>query len=173
MKNVKKMAIIAISIALFVVLDRYCSFTLDNLKITFNILPVLILAFIYGPIEALIAGLLGSFVGQMLSYGFSVTTVLWIIPAGFRGLVVGLFSKKGDIIDNKIKLFLVLILSGLAVTVINTLVMYIDSKIFHYFSYAYLFGSILYRIIASIITSIIYFLILPIIIKPLKVIAKK
>ena len=96
MKNVKKMAIIAISIALFVVLDRYCSFTLDNLKITFNILPVLILAFIYGPIEALIAGLLGSFVGQMLSYGFSVTTVLWIIPAGFRGLIVGLFFKKGD-----------------------------------------------------------------------------
>ena len=39
-------------------------------------------------------GAVGGFLNQMLTYGFTVTTLMWIFPNAVRGLLVGLYAKK-------------------------------------------------------------------------------
>ena len=63
------------------------------MKITVDSLPILVAALLLGPLDGLAVGLIGSFLNQMLTYGLTVTTVLWILPAGIRGLVVGYYAK--------------------------------------------------------------------------------
>ena len=57
---------------------------------------------------------------------------------------------------------------SLILTIFNTLALFIDSKIFGYYSVAFVFGSLLMRIVTACVSGIIYTLILPPIIKKLK-----
>lgn len=163
MKNKKllqKICISAILTALFVALDLISIKLGENIKITFGGLPIILAAVYYGPVTGMTVGLLGSFLGQMLSYGFSATTVLWILPAGIRGLLMGIlfitFKKSFDIKF----LSLEIIISSLAVTVANTVVMYIDSVIYGYYSYAYIFGATAFRLLSSVLTAIVMIIII-------------
>ena len=58
--------------------------------------------------------------------------------------------------------------SALVVTALNTLMMYIDSKIYGYYSFAYVFGGILPRVIAGVIIAFVFGAILPEILKQIK-----
>jgi ECF transporter S component (folate family) len=89
MSTTKRLAADAMLAAMFVCLSLV-SISLPNMKITLDSLPVLVAAFLFGPLDGLAVGLTGSFLNQMLTYGFTATTLLWILPAGLRGLLVGL-----------------------------------------------------------------------------------
>lgn len=156
----KKMAIDAMLIAMFVVLS-YVSIPLPNMKITLDSFPILVGAALFGPIDGMIIGLLGSFIDQMLKYGFTVTTPLWILPAAVRGLIVGLYAKSCNFEYKRGGLIVITVISALVVTALNTLVMYIDSKIFGYYSYAYVFGMVVPRIITGIVTAVVFAVLLP------------
>ena len=88
--SVQKMVQVALLVALEVVLSRFVSVGNDFLKISFNFVPVVLAAMLYGPVwGATVAGL-GDLLGALLFPrgpffpGFTLTAVL-------VGLVYGLF----------------------------------------------------------------------------------
>ncbi len=157
------MAFNAILIAMFAVLSKF-SLLIGGVKITFTSLPGIIAAMIFGPIDAFFVGILGAFMEQMLSFGFTATTVLWILPPAIRALTVGLLVKKfGDKIsienktDNKKPWLFIIIcmIAALIASCLNTAVYYIDSKIYGYYNFALIFGVFGVRIINGQIIAII------------------
>jgi len=174
----KQLCINAVLIALFFVLDMYSLKIGNNMKITFSGLPIIIAAIYYGPVSGLAVGLIGAFLGQLAQFGIGITTFLWILPAGIRGLTVGLFAvclKKHDILYDvkagKIKLYpvltVVIIVSSLIVTLSNTIIMYPASKIDGYYHETLITATLAWRFINSVITAIIYSIIVPLLLKPL------
>lgn len=166
--NVRLICFVAVMTALFAVLDLVSIKLGNNIKITFSGLPICIAAVYLGPVPGMIAGLAGSFIGQMLSYGFTATTVLWILPAGIRGLAMGLLfiAFKRSLSFKFIALEVTI--SSLLVTFVNTFVIYLDSKIYGYYSYPAVFGMVVPRVISSILTAIVLSVLLLPIIKALK-----
>ena len=142
---------------------------LGALKISFSGLPVIITAIVCGPWWGAASGLIGAFAGQMITYGMSATTVLWILPAFARGLSVGylfiLFKrslKTGTLV-------LETCLSSLLVTLLNTGAMLIEQVLYGYYSsYFAIFIAIPSRIVAGILTAICFALLLPKLVKTIK-----
>ncbi len=174
----KQLCINAALMALFVVLDMYSIKIGNNMKITFSGLPIIIAAIYYGPVSGLAVGLIGAFIGQLIQFGIGITTFLWILPAGIRGLLVGLSVmclKKHDILHEvklgKIKVYpiltVVIIISSLIVTLSNTIIMYPASKIDGYYHETLITATLAWRFINSVITAIIYSIIVPLLLKPL------
>ena len=167
MSTTRRLAVDAMLAAMFVCLSLV-SISLPNMKITLDSLPVLVAAFLLGPLDALAVGLIGSFFNQLLTYGLTPTTVLWILPAGLRGLLVGLYVKRHSFELTQKQTVFIVVLSALAVTALNTLIMAVDSVIYGYYSAAYVFGALIFRIIAGVLTAVVFSLILPQLIKQLK-----
>ncbi len=157
----KRIVIDALLIALFFVLSMF-AVEIVGVKITFVSLPTVVCAMLYGPVDACIVGLLGAFLEQMLKYGFTATTLLWILPAAIRGLLLGLgvrlFRKQMsvDAIASTKKPYVyyaACIVAGLATSCANTLVYYLDSVIYHYYSFALIFGVFWSRLATGALTS--------------------
>lgn len=166
-KNIRRLVGMAIYIALYIILSRF-SLNFGPIKITLSGLPIILAAIMFGPLDGFIVGLIGAFIGQFLDgYGLTPTTILWILPAALRGLIVGGLMKNKDPLEDSQIFILSIILSSLVVTFVNTFNMYVDSKLYGYYTYYYVFGSFLTRIIISILTSIVYIILTPLIIEPL------
>ncbi len=137
-------------------------------KLPLSALPIIVGAVFYGPLWGAAVGFVGSLLGQILSYGLTPTTLLWVLPAAVRGLSIGLLfiafkrSMKYPVLALEISI------SALMVTAVNTAVMYIDSKIYGYYSFAYVFGGLLVRVITGIAAAFVFAVIVPPIIKFLK-----
>lgn len=167
MKNkTRRIALCAMLAAMFECLSLL-SINLGSMKITLDFLPIIIAAMLFGPVEGAIVGLAGSFLNQLLTYGLSITTILWILPAGVRGLLVGTYVKKHSFSLTREQTVFILILSALLVTVLNTGVMYLDSIIIGY-PFAATLITVVLRIMNGILTAILFAFILPPIIQRLK-----
>ncbi len=125
----------------------YVALDFGNVKITFESLPILIGAFLLGPVDGLAVGAVGTFIYQMLRYGFSVTTLLWILPYALCGLFAGLYAKKSRFSPDKKKLVVVIFGCELLVTLLNTLTIYVDSKIFGYYYAGIIMGALVVRLV--------------------------
>ncbi len=159
----KRLVIDALLIALFFVLSMF-AVEVAGVKITFVSLPTVVCALLYGPLDACIVGLLGAFLEQMLKYGFTATTVLWLLPAAIRGLLVGLGtvalrkSMSIEAITSTKKpyvYYIVCIAAGLVTSCANTLVFYLDSVIYHYYSFAMIFGVFWVRLATGALASLV------------------
>ena len=151
MKNrftAKRIAINAVLVALYIGLAMF-SFILGGVKVTLEGLPVVICAIVFGPIDAVIVGFLGEFVNQMLTFGFTPTTLLWILPAVTRGLFLGLTvlllkrnADTGAVLQSwRAGVVIVLCaVSGMIASCFNTLAYYVDSKMFGYYNYTLVLG---------------------------------
>ena len=94
----KRLALDAMLAAMFVVLSLF-SINLPGMKITLDSLPILVGAALLGPLDGLAVGLIGSFLNQMITYGFTATTLLWILPpilTALRRLFGGETARKED-----------------------------------------------------------------------------
>lgn len=96
-RSTQRIVILALMVAANVVLSRFLSISLWNLKIGFAFLPVVLTAILYGPVAGGLVGALGDFVGATLfpiaAYfpGFTVTAFL-------VGAIYGIFlHKKQDL----------------------------------------------------------------------------
>jgi len=156
----KQLALDAMLIAMFVALS-FVSVDLGNLKITFDALPILIGALLFGPVDGLIIGLLGGFMYQLLSYGVTATTVLWLLPSAARGLLVGWYAKKKGYNLSRTQTAVIVVLSSLLVSTMNTGALYVDSKIYGYYAFGFVFGVAGIRYLLSILTAILYTVVLP------------
>ncbi len=164
----KRLVIDALCAALYVLLSSFASVSLLNLKLSFDALPLLIGAILFGPADGLVIGLLGSFLGQLLGpYGLSVTTPLWMLPAAVRGLLVGLWARRRGGRYGRGQLAAVLVGTALAVTALNTGVMWVDSRVFAY-PFAATLPSVALRVAAGLVTSGLYTLLLPPIVRALR-----
>ena len=134
--STRKMVTIAMLTAVYVVLNFAGTVRLGWINISVASLPVIVGAMLYGPVGGLLVGLLGAFMGQLLTYGVTATTILWILPQAARGLLVGLYAKHCGYSFSRGQLTAALIGTALVVTALNTGAMYIDSVIYNYYSYA-------------------------------------
>lgn len=166
--STKRMVTDAILIAMYAVMSTFLTINLGGMNISVGALPIIVGAALFGPTDGMIIGLCGSFLNQLYAYGLTPTTVLWIIPAGARGLIIGAYAKHCKFDMTVRKTVLITIISSLAVTALNTAAMYLDSKIWGYYSYAYVFGKIIPRIISGIIIAVIFGFVVPKLLPPLK-----
>ena len=159
LSKTKRLALDAMLAAMFVVLSLF-SIRLPGMKITLDSLPVLVAAALLGPVDGLAVGLIGSFLNQMITYGFTATTLLWIIPAGIRGLLVGFYAKRHGFSMTLRQTVFITISTALLVTALNTFFMYVDSWVYSY-SYAAALATLALRVLAGIITAVLFSLLLP------------
>ena len=128
------------------------------IKISFEMLPVLLAALAFGPVDGLLVGAFGKFLEQLLSsFGLTPTTILWMLPAAATGLLVGLLFR---IIrkPNWLLCAAIFIVSGIAASLLNTLAYYIDSKMFHYYEYHMVFGMGVWRLVKdAVVTPVLGF----------------
>ena len=159
------MTLLGLSLALFIALS-FASINLQFIKISLTGLPVIFIAVVYGPIEGALVGGIGEFIYQIASYGLTPTTALWILPAIVRGLIVGFMFKQKDVRKHPVLWIITVIVCCLAVTIINTFVIWLDAKIFEYPSQLTTI-TILFRFLGSIASAVIYALIVPTLFEPL------
>ncbi|MDO5563668.1 MAG: ECF transporter S component [Eubacteriales bacterium] len=160
--NNKTISLVAILLSLFIIFGTF-SILFFNIKITLQNLPFFISAILFGPVIGALVGAIGMFISQLLTFGLSATTIIWIMPHTLVGILLGFLSKI-----NKEKYIFNILISSIILTLLNTLAMYLDSKIMGYYSVAYVFGSLLQRILISIFMSICYIILIPKIINHIK-----
>jgi len=156
----RQLSIDAILAAMCAVLG-YFALDFINLKITFEGFPVLLGALLFGPVDGMLIGGIGTFIYQVLRYGVTATTLLWILPYVLCGLLVGWYSKKHGFSLNKKQLMLIVLAGSLLIFLVNTAVMYIDSKIYGYYSFVYIFGTIVPRSLICVGKSVVYGIAMP------------
>lgn len=161
--SAQQIAVCAILIAIYFPLSAL-SPEFSGIQITFDSLPVTIGAMLGGPLEGFLVGLLGELLAQIVRYGLSVTTVLWILPRALRGLIIGLgcvlFKKKMSVSAfaqgrPSIVYFIVCIVAAIFTSLGNTLAYYVDSIVFGYYNFALIFGVAGIRLISNVISSVL------------------
>lgn len=166
-KPIFRIVFLGLCLAFYVVLG-FVSIDLKVFKITFISIPILLAAVLYGPIDGLIVGLLGEFICQAISvYGLTPTTPLWVIPPALRGLIVGLLFKNKDVKAHPVRWIITMIVSSLIVTAANTLVIFLDAKIFDYPS-GLTAIVVVFRFVGSIVTAAIVGTLVPLLFEALK-----
>ncbi len=159
----KQLTTNSLMIALNVMLCIVTPIRLANFKFTFEAFPILVSAILYGPASGATVGFFGSFLYQLLfsGYGITATTLLWVLPHAASGLLVGYYSKKHDLKLTSAQTVFICIISALTVTALNTLALYVDSKVYGYYSKALVFASIPVKIAAGAMLAVIYSLVIP------------
>lgn len=166
--SAQRIALVALLSAVHLVLTLTLTVNLGPLRITANGLPILLAGLLYGPMGGMLTGLLGSFISQLLTYGITLTTPLWILPAALRGLLVGFVAKRMNYSLTKGQLTVLVILSSILVTTLNTGAIYLDSVIYGYYTYAYVFGALATRYASGIATAVVLALVTPPLLRPLQ-----
>ena len=150
----------------------FLAISTQGLKITFESLPVLIGALLFGPLSGAAIGTLGTIIYQLLKFGVTITTPLWILPYTLYGLYVGYYAKRHGFKLSTKQTFFIVISGELLITMINTISLYIDSHIYGYYYPALIVGLLLPRLGICIAKGIAFSLIAPQIVKPLQRISK-
>ena len=164
----RKLVVIALLTAVYVVLSIVGTLNLWWIRISVDSLPIILGALLYGPAGGLLVGLLGSFMNQLLTYGVTATTLLWVLPAAVRGLLIGLYAKHCGYALSRAQTVGVLAVTALIVTALNTGAMYLDSVIYGYYSYLYVFGGLVIRVISGVATAVVMAFVAPPVIDLLK-----
>ncbi len=141
--------------ALSIVIDLV-SIRLDNIfvKYTFYPLPLLLCGIIFGYKYGFLAGFVEGFISQVIVYGLSLTTPIWMLAPICWGVGSGLLRlifKKNDHID----IVIIVFLTSFVCLGVNTVASILDGILLHY-DYSYIFASIITRLITSLIMGVIY-----------------
>lgn len=164
----KKIVMTAMLTAVYVVLCLVGTIRLWWMNISVASLPLIIAAMLFGPVGGMLVGLLGSFLEQLLTYGLMATTVLWLVPNTVRGLLLGIYFKKKNYHPSRAQIIGAIVVAAVITTALNTIVMYLDSVIQGYYSYAYVFGGVVTRVVTGIATAVIMAFVAPPVVKLLE-----
>ncbi len=156
----RQMAMDAVLAAVCAVLGYYGP-DLGNLKITFEGLPVIVAALLFSPLDGAAVGAVGTLLYQLLRYGVSATTLLWILPYVLCGLLVGRIADRCAPEKSFLRLAGTVLAGEGLVFLLNTLVIYADSKIYGYYSFPYVFGSFFLRAGICAAKTVLYSAVLP------------
>ena len=156
----RQMALDAVLAAVCAVLGYYGP-DLGNMKITFEGLPVILAALLCSPMDGAAVGGIGTLLYQLLRYGVTATTPLWILPYILCGLLVGWIGDRCAPEKSFPRLAATVLAGEGLIFLLNTLVIYADSKIYGYYSYAYVFGSFWIRLGICAVKTLLYAAVLP------------
>lgn len=164
--DVKKLVLVALYTALFVVLSLYGTIQLaPNMKITMQNLPIYIAGITLGAANGAAVGFVGMFINQMITYGFGPTTLFWVLPQTILGGAVGyLFENKIVKITSGVKFYVVISFLQLLVTLLNTIVFAVAGMIEGYYNYLLVFGPLIVKLMLSVMTGFVYSILIPIIV---------
>ena len=165
--SVRLLAVNAMLAAMCVVLG-YVAIDLGTVKITFESLPILIPGLMFGPAWGAGVGLVGTLLSQLLKYGVSVTTPLWILPYVVCGLVAGIYAKKRGFELTQKQMIFIVVFCELLVTAFNTLALYVDSKVYGYYYAGIILGVLALRLVICVVKAVAFAYVLPMLIKPIK-----
>ena len=158
--STRRLAMNAVLIAVFFVLNLYSIKIGNNIKLTFAAFPRLVAALLFGPADDVFVAGIGEFLIQLLTYGLSPTTILWMIPPMSHALIVGLYARRRGFELSYRQMGAIVLAASLATTIVTSVSLYLDARFWGY--PANLTGIILlFRFINSIIMGIIYTAIMP------------
>lgn len=165
MKNLstRQLVIDAMLCAVCAVLG-YLSLDMTSIKITFESLPIFLGALLFGPVDGAAIGAVGTLIYQILRYGFSATTFLWMFPYILSGFIMGFYAKKRGFRLGKVELIVLVVLNELLITGLNTGVIYLDSVIYGYYYKGIILASLAIRLVTSIFKAVLFAVALPYII---------
>lgn len=133
------------------------------IKLSFESLPVLVAALLFGPLDGSVVGFIGTFISQLVKYGVDASTLLWIIPYVIIGLICGFYAKKWSYYntDNQIRLIVALmefLLFGL-----NTVSLYIYGELLidGETGLGYVLGAIISRTIVAVVKAVGFAFLMP------------
>ena len=156
----QKLVTLAILVALHVIIARIASIKIGpSIVITVSGITEVVAGLLFGPLSGGITGLLGSFLNQLITYGFTATTVLWILPAAVKGWMCGVYAKAYDYQLNPFQILWILAVSARVVTTMNTVVQIIDAEIFQYSTKATQVAIMVTRYINGALTSVVYMIV--------------
>jgi len=151
----------ALLAAMYVPLSLYVAVRMGNVHISFGSLPVVTAALLFGPLDAAIVALVGEFFKQLLTYGVTYTTVLYLIPPALRGLVIGaaavLVRQRGGgrLEERRWLCYGVCVAAAVCTTIGNTLVNWLDSVLMKYYFPGLILGDLVYRLIVGMANAVI------------------
>lgn len=156
----KKLAMNAVLAAMCASLGAL-ALDLNSIKITFESFPVLLGALLFGPIDGLAVGFVGTLLYQLLRYGVSATTLLWILPYALAGLMTGAYAKRRGFSLTAGETVGVTAAAEVLITALNTLVMFLDAKLYGYWFAGFIRAMLLPRGAVCAIKAMAFGLILP------------
>ncbi len=159
-EKTKRLVINAMFVALCTVLG-YQAIDAGSIKFTLESFPVMLGALLFGPADGAIIGGLGSLISQLLKYGVTLTTPLWILPYVVCGLVAGIFAKRRNFEMSRSYVLMLTVICELLITLINTGSLYLDSKIYGYYHPALIVGMLVPRFLVCIGKSLAFGLLMP------------
>jgi|LAHS01.1.fsa_nt_gb uncharacterized membrane protein len=130
------MSIDAMLTALYFVLAAV-TISFGNIHFSLAALPAVVAVLLFGGSEGVVVALLGETLLQFFSYGFGITTPLWILPPVIRIVLIALvaffYRRQGEMLDHHPVIYLItLFAAAILTTALNTLVMYLDALIIGY-----------------------------------------
>ncbi len=150
----------------------YISLDFGNLKITFESLPVIMAALMFGPASGVAVGGIGTLIYQVLRYGFGATTLIWMFPYIAAGITAGIYAKKYNFSNTGMQILFITVVCEILIYILNTGAILIDSLIYGYYSAPYVFGSLGVRLILCIVKSAVFGAVLPGMLKKLSVVTR-
>lgn len=156
----KKLAMDSMLAAMCAVLG-YLSLDFGSLKITFESVPILLGALLLGPIDGMAIGGVGTLLYQLVRYGVSVTTPLWILPYVLCGLVVGLGAARRGFQLSRRQSAALIIGGELLITLLNTVTLYIDSRVYGYYYPGFILAPLALRVAICVGKAAVFSVLLP------------
>jgi len=146
----------------------YLALDMGNMKITFESLPILLGALLFGPADGALIGFVGTGIYQLLRYGISATTPLWMLPCVLCGFLAGLYARRQRYDLTGKQILLTILLNELLITALNTGVIYLDSKLYAYWFPGYISASLIVRLAISIAKAAAFSAVLPVLLRAVK-----
>jgi len=157
--HARRICYIALLVAIYYVLNLLEIRTPGNLHVTLDALPIMVSALLMGPLDAVLVAFFGELLNQVFSpYGITATTLLWALPPVAYALVIALAAGKGAgrrLEDRVLLCYVVCILASLLRTAGNTCVIWLDSVIYGYYSFAIVFGAAAIRFVTGIVAAVL------------------
>ena len=158
--HVKRLVLNAMLAEVCFVLAMY-SLNFGVVKFTFEGIPVHIAALLFGPVSGMIVGGVGTLLYQILIYGITATTLLWIVPYVLCGGVVGLVAKRSHYSLNRVQSVLLLVAGELIITLCNTGALYVDGHLYGWYQPVLITGYLGLRLFICVAKAVVYGLVLP------------
>ena len=146
--NVRRIAFDGMLAAVYFALTMLVIKT-PSLKITFASLAIVVAALMFGLPDAVAVAFVGEFLYQVILFGVTVTTPIWMLPPVLHALCLGLcallLGRKKPLVERTALCFAACMFCGLLNACFNTVALYFDSKIYGYYQYQIVFGTALVR----------------------------
>lgn len=126
MRKVLKIALIGVMAALAIVLNLLKINITVNLRVTFYALPLLFAGMAFDKYSALATGLIAGLIEQ-IQWGIMITTPFWLLAPIAWSLVSHFLFKAFKFKNELLNILIVVVLTSLSATILNTGAMFIDS----------------------------------------------